>query len=159
MRTVLSAIFKYLAWALLIIVVLLYLENADITTKAGVILGGTVAIDIIVGIAKLIFRVRDRRKKRLAEKKMREKLAAERAEALKQAAAERAEAVKDAARDAGTAVKNGASDAWSSVKGGFSNLGSKIREGLAAIDDIADHPPRLPALGDGRHKNDDKPEE
>ena len=136
MRTVIATIFKYLAWALFIIVALLYLDAFELKLKAAVILGGVVLIDALIGVTKFFASLNDRRKKRTAEKKLREQIAAERADERKQAVAEKAAAIKDAAQNAGAAVSEGASNALHTVGDKFRQLGTTIRNGLAAADEL-----------------------
>ncbi len=64
MRNIIAYIFKYLAFALFIIVTLLYMEDYDLRQQAFVLLCGVVGIDVIFGIAGAIRKAVERQRKK-----------------------------------------------------------------------------------------------
>jgi len=144
-RTIIAAIIKFLSWALFIIVALLYMDNFDVKSKALVLLGGIVIIDIIVGAAKHIAHFSAKQRKRRIEKKLKEQ-----SEALKHAAAEKASAAAEAVKNTGAAVRDGAAGAASRLWDGVQHIGTSIRNSLAAVDEADSE--AIPMLGDGSRR-------
>lgn len=140
MRNITSTVFKYLAWALLIIVILLYMENYDIRQQAIVLLVGVVAIDAVFSISALVRRGIKQRNKRIN--------AAKKSKAKKQAKKNEATAVSEAAeavREAGTALLDTAETTWNAVKEKGSSVKNAVMEKLNPASDES-----LPAIEDGK---------
>lgn len=140
MRNISSLVFKYLAWALLIIVILLYMENYDIRQQAIVLLVGVVAIDAVFSISALVRRgVKQHNKRVNAAKKSRKKKQAKKNEST--AVSDAAEAVKEA----GTALRDTAEITWNAMKEKGSSVKNAVMEKLNGSSEDS-----LPAIEDGK---------
>lgn len=137
MKNITSLIFKYLAWALLIIVILLYMENYDIRQQAIVLLAGVVAIDAVFSISALVRRGVKQRNKRI--KAAKKKKSSKKNEST--VVSDAAEAVKEA----GSALRDTAETTWNAVKEKSSSVKNAVMEKLNPASEES-----LPAIEDGK---------
>lgn len=137
MKNITSLIFKYLAWALLIIVILLYMENYDIRQQAIVLLAGVVAIDAVFSISALVRRGVKQRNKRI--KAAKKKKSSKKNEST--VVSDAAEAVKEA----GSALRDTAETTWNAVKEKGSSVKNAVMEKLNPASEES-----LPAIEDGK---------
>lgn len=159
MRSIIAYIFKYLAFALFIIVTMLYMEDFDFRRQAIVLLAGIVGIDVIFGVAGAIRKAveRSRRKKLNALKRsVQEAKEAKRAEAKTAKAEKKIEKLENklqkiekrnesrrkepilalpAPKEAGSAVLTAAENTWGSIKEKSAALGSAIKEKFSSDND------------------------
>ena len=165
MRNIISYIFKYLAFALFIIVTMLYMEDFDFRQQSIVLLGGIVGIDIIFGIAGAIRRAVERsRKKKINELKrtVQEAKEAKKAEAKTAKAEQKAEKQLEkmeiklrrleerekrneerrapllalpAPKEAGAAVVDAAENTWETIREKSAAFGAAIRDRFSGDDE------------------------